>query len=138
MKFTINSKCPCGSTKKYKECCGIFHSGSNPKDALTLMKSRYSAYIAGEAKYIIKTTHKDNPDFKDNIRVWTEEIRAFGRENKFLGLKILESALGADESFVSFEVSLEQNRQNIKLLEKSKFLKVNNIWLYHSGEIEIS
>lgn len=138
MKFTINSKCPCGSGKKYKECCGIFHNGSNPRDALTLMKSRYSAYVAGESKYIIKTTHKENPDFKDDKKLWENDIKGFGRENKFLGLKILETQLGDSESFVSFEVSLEQNGQNIKLLEKSKFLKVDNIWLYHSGELEIN
>ena len=55
MKISKNSKCPCGSGKKYKECCYKYHKGANPPNALLLMKSRYSAYAAGDAKYIIKT-----------------------------------------------------------------------------------
>ncbi|MCT7612512.1 SEC-C metal-binding domain-containing protein [Aliarcobacter butzleri] len=25
MKISVNSLCPCGSLKKYKKCCKIFH-----------------------------------------------------------------------------------------------------------------
>lgn len=138
MKFKLSSKCPCGSGKKYKECCAVFHNGSNPKDALLLMKSRYSAYVAQEARYIIKTTHKENPDFKEDIQAWTAEIRAFGRESQFLGLNILEVELGEIESFVAFEVHLKQNGHDIRFFEKSRFVKENGVWLYHSGVIGVS
>ena len=47
-KFSINSPCPCGSGGKYKKCCQKYHKGALAKDALTLMKSRYSAYALNE------------------------------------------------------------------------------------------
>ncbi len=60
MKFSKNSKCPCGSGKKYKICCFRLHKGLLAKNALELMKSRFSAYAVGDANYIIKTTHKSS------------------------------------------------------------------------------
>lgn len=138
MRFSINSKCPCGSGKKYKECCQMYHKGSRPKDALLLMKSRFSAYAAGEAKYIMKTTHPQNPDFKEDKKLWEADILAFGRENEFVKLNILETTLNDEVSFVAFEAVLKQNGQIIKLIEHSRFEKVGDNWLYHSGEIVVN
>ena len=64
-----NEKCPCGSAIKYKKCCKAYHDGKIPKDALTLMKSRYSAYAAGEVKYIQKTATKQ--DGIDDIKIFS-------------------------------------------------------------------
>ncbi|MCG3708998.1 SEC-C domain-containing protein [Aliarcobacter butzleri] len=78
MKISVNSLCPCGSLKKYKKCCKIFHDNiKKPSNALELMKSRFSAYAFEQSEYIIKTTYKDNPDFSTNISVWKEEIEMF-------------------------------------------------------------
>ena len=51
-KLSVNAPCPCGSLKKYKKCCMPFHKGAKVKDALSLMKSRYSAFVAGEINYM--------------------------------------------------------------------------------------
>jgi len=58
MKISKNTKCPCGSGKKYKDCCFRWHKITNAPNALLLMKSRFTAYAVGNAEYIIKTTHQ--------------------------------------------------------------------------------
>ena len=126
MKFSVNSKCPCGSGKKYKKCCQIFHKGAKPKDALTLMKSRYSAYAVGDVNYIKKTTHENSPYFLDK----KEDIEKFCKNEEFLGLEIVEFVDGEKEAFVTFNAKLRSG----ELKEKSKFLKENGVWFYLSGE----
>ena len=133
-KLSPNAACPCGSGMKYKKCCQKFHKGAVPVNALELMKSRYAAYAAGESGYIIKTTHPENPDYTDDRKKWKESIDAFSRDNEFLSLQILEFIDGENKAFVTFEALLSSGT----LKEKSRFLKVNGIWLYHSGEIDIS
>ncbi|MEO1928617.1 MAG: SEC-C metal-binding domain-containing protein [Nautiliaceae bacterium] len=49
MKISKNSKCPCGSGKKYKECCFKWHKLGTAPNALLLMKNRFSAYAIGNA-----------------------------------------------------------------------------------------
>jgi len=97
------------------------------------MKSRYSAYSVGDAKYIIKTTHFNNSDFTTDIKEWRESIIDFCNNNEFLSLKILEVADGENEAFITFKVLFS----NSSMIEKSRFLKVDNIWLYESGSYEV-
>ncbi|MBI3873542.1 MAG: SEC-C domain-containing protein [Arcobacter sp.] len=134
MKPSPNMICPCGSKLKYKKCCQPFHNGKLPNSALLLMKSRYSAYSLGLLKYIIKTTHNENSDFSEDLEIWGNDIKEFCKNTNFLGLKILDFRDGQDMAFVTFEASLTSNNENIGFIEKSKFYKVSNIWLYHSGE----
>lgn len=137
MKFSVNDSCPCGSTKKYKKCCKTFHDKIIfPKTALELMKSRYSAYATSNAKYIIETTHKDNPDFTDNIKEWENDILIFCNNTKFIGLEILEFIDDENESFVKFKANMIQQGNDVSFVEKSRFLKVEGIWLYVDGKFE--
>lgn len=130
-KISPNSPCPCGSHTKYKKCCLIYHKGAKPKTALQLMKSRYSAYAVGDASYIVKTTHENNPDFTTDVKNWEASISQFTKATQFLGLEILEFIEGDEEAFVSFRASLSSG----EMLEKSRFLKVKSSWFYESGEI---
>lgn len=137
MKFSVNDSCPCGSTKKYKKCCKTFHDKiAFPKTALELMKSRYSAYSTSNAKYIIETTHKDNPDFTDNIKEWENDILIFCNNTKFIGLEILEFIDDENESFVKFKANIIQKENDVSFIEKSRFLKVDGKWLYVDGKFE--
>jgi len=135
LKISANSLCPCGSSQKYKKCCKIFHNGSFAKTALELMKSRYSAFVVGDSKYIIKTTHPQNIDYTDDIDTWTLSIKQFSKNTEFKGLIIHEFIEKENEAYVTFQAILEQNLQDASFLEKSKFLKIDNQWLYHSGEL---
>lgn len=130
MKITSNSKCPCGSRLKYKKCCEVYHDSVEAADALKLMVTRYSAYAAGDSSYIMRTTHQSNPDFKDDRKAWAEEIDRFCDSTEFLGLEVLDFIEGDDEAFVEFKAKLSDGI----LHEKSRFVRENGRWLYHSGE----
>lgn len=135
MKISVNSLCPCGSLKKYKKCCKIFHDNiKKPSNALELMKSRFSAYAFEQSEYIIKTTYKDNPDFSTNISVWKEEIEMFSKNKNFEKLEILNFEESEFEAFVTFKATLFQNNNDISFIEKSRFKKLGDIWLYVDGK----
>lgn len=135
MKLTVNSLCPCGSPLKYKKCCKVFHDNiKNPLNALELMKSRFSAYAFKQSNYIIKTTHKENQDYSENILEWKKEIEIFSSNTDFDKLEILEFIKGEIESFVTFRANLFQNKNDVSFIEKSRFKKEDNIWLYVDGE----
>ena len=126
--------CPCGSQMKYKLCCQKYHKGAHAKDALTLMKSRYSAYAASEANYIIKTTHPRNLEFQDDKKNWRKNIENFCQQNNFLGLEILSYESQNLYAFVTFKASLSSG----ELYEKSRFVKFGASWLYLDGEFKTS
>ena len=135
MKLTVNSLCPCGSPLKYKKCCKVFHDNiKNPLNALELMKSRFSAYAFKQSNYIIKTTHKENQDYSENILEWKKEIEIFSSNTDFDKLEILEFIEGEIESFVTFRATLFQNKNDVSFIEKSRFKKEDNIWLYVDGQ----
>ncbi len=98
------------------------------------MKSRFSAYAFKEANYIIKTTHVNNPDYTPQKDTWREDILSFSNNTNFIKLEILEFIDGELEAFVKFKASIEVKGKDETFIEKSKFLKVNNLWQYHSGE----
>ena len=121
--------CPCDSGNKYKKCCSKYHKGAFSPDALSLMRSRYSAYAVRDSSYIIKTTHPDNPDYTSNIKNWEDSILSFSKQTNFLGLEIIEFIDGEEEAFVTFNARLSSG----ELKEKSRFLKCYGHWLYVDG-----
>ncbi|MEY4504061.1 MAG: hypothetical protein RL154_354 [Pseudomonadota bacterium] len=129
MKISQNDKCPCGSGKKYKLCCEIYHKGVKAPNALLLMKSRYCAYAINKARYIIKTTHPKSPYFEQDLKVWEEELNSYCANTEFIKLEILDFTDGENEAFVTFKASFSGGVQ----IEKSRFLKENGIWFYLSG-----
>ncbi len=129
-KSSVNIPCPCGSGKKYKKCCKAYHSGAYPKNALLLMKSRYSAYALGLSRYIINTTHKDNPDYSVDTIKWINQIDTFCKETEFIKLEILDFIDGDKEAFVTFRAIFA----NGEMIEQSRFIFEDGKWLYHSGK----
>ena len=127
MKFSINNPCPCGSKIKYKKCCGIYHKGAVAKTALTLMKSRYTAFDIGKIDYIIKTS-----TFQDDF----DDLKSFSDSCEFKKLEILDFIDGNNEAFVTFEATIICNTQDNSFTEKSKFIKRNGKWYYESGYIQ--
>lgn len=120
--------------KKIQKCCKVFHDGALPKTALELMKSRYSAFFVHKADYIIATTHSQNQDFTSDIQSWKREILHFSENTQFKKLEIIDFIDGNDESYVTFEATLEQSNQDASFTEKSRFLKENGRWLYVDGK----
>jgi len=129
-KPSPNTPCPCGSGKKYKKCCQPYHRGAQPANALLLMKSRYSAYALGQSRYILATTHPENPDYTDDTAEWLAGIEAFSVQTEFIRLEILEFVDGAAEAFVTFRAHFGEG----EMVERSRFVREKGKWLYHSGE----
>lgn len=128
-------QCPCHSGKKYQECCGNYHAGALPENALALMRSRYSAYALGNAEYIIATTHPENPVFTSDQQGWKKNILEFSKNTRFEGLKVEEFIDGTEVAFVTFTAVLRQNGQDATFTEKSRFFRVGGRWLYRDGEM---
>ena len=135
-KFSVNDKCPCGSNLKYKKCCQVFHKGKIANTALELMKSRYSAYVVKDVKYIIKTTHVNNPDYTNDFLPWEKDLLDFCNASEFKNLKILEFIEEDEISYVKFYVSVIIDGNDQSFTEKSRFEKKNGVWLYHSAQFE--
>ena len=122
MKFSPNNPCPCGSAKKYKRCCQVFHKGKIAKNTLELMKSRYSAFVVGEIDYIIKTS-----TFQKDY----EDLMQFSKSCEFKKLEVLEYS----QNSVTFKANIICNGVDNSFTEKSYFIFKDNRWYYDSGEI---
>lgn len=126
--------CPCSSALPYEICCARYHAGSPAENALTLMRSRYSAYAKQLADYIIKTSHPFMCAKNKNRQKWRHELLEFSQATRFNGLKIVDFVDGESAATVTFTAYLMQGGKDVSFTEKSTFYKVNGSWLYHSGE----
>jgi len=132
----LTFQCHCGSSSKYKNCCGPFIDQQQlPETAEQLMRSRYSAFKLKRFDYLI-TTHL----FIDDMRILT--TKDFDANIDWLGLKIIstdESANVKCQSTVEFAAfyhnqTMENSNQYAQLHEKSYFEKKDNCWMYVRGE----
>jgi len=122
--------CPCCSGLDYSACCQPYLIGEKEAPtALSLMRSRYSAYAKGLVEYIVRTTHPKNPQYQIHTKKWVEEIRRFIQETQFVKLEIE----GFGDDWVAFIAFMVQNGRSVLLKEKSQFAKLDGKWLYLSG-----
>ena len=125
-------RCRCCSGKTIKRCCGPIHAGKVAPTPEALMRSRFAAYASGLAEYILDTT-APGPQAQDDRRAWLESVRTFSRNTRFIRLKVTESVEDGDEGFVTFFATLEQAGRDVSFGERSRFVRVDGRWLYHSG-----
>jgi len=94
------------------------------------MRSRYTAYFLGNAKYIIKSTHPKNIDYQGNTILWEKEILEFSQNYTFEKLSILEFVENEPTSYVTFKAQINYKGNDHSFTEKSAFEKINNVWMY--------
>lgn len=125
-KKKVPATCPCGSLLSYEDCCGRFHAGLPAPDAVSLMKSRYSAFVKMLPDYLLKTWHATTRptelDLSDPV--------------KWLGLEIKESAESGDTATVTFVARGKIEGCAFRQVEKSRFVRENGLWFYVDGEVE--
>ena len=97
------------------------------------MKSRYSAFALSNAKYIINTTHKNNPDYTNDTNKWLKDIQEFVTVCEFKKLEIIDFTSLETSAFVTFKATIFCNNEDCSFTEKGEFRKENNKWLYLSG-----
>ncbi|MDX1810719.1 MAG: YchJ family metal-binding protein, partial [Gammaproteobacteria bacterium] len=132
-----SDKCPCGSGKKYSECCQPIIEGDKlAETAEALMRSRYSAYVKNDFEHVYNSYH---PDTKQHFTL--DAIKEQADEIKWVGLSVVETEQGqADDSegYVTFSAQYQMNGQTHYLNEKSHFVKVDGRWLYVNGQTKFT
>jgi SEC-C motif domain protein len=124
-----SAACPCGTGKRYGECCAPYHGGEPAPTAEALMRSRYSAYVVRLGEYLLSTWHpKTRPQTMNFDRADT---------TRWLGLEIKHHVVtGPNSATVEFvAVWREGGHRAHRLHEVSQFVRVKDHWLYVNGEI---
>ncbi|TWV58721.1 hypothetical protein FRZ03_00075 [Streptomyces misionensis] len=116
--------CPCGLPQSYDACCGRFHSGAaSAPTAELLMRSRYCAFVKGDAGYLLRTWHPrtrpERLDLDPRMR-WT-------------GLEILD-ADGGSAFHTTGTVTFRASYRGGRLHERSRFERVAGAWVYVDGD----
>lgn len=123
----MTGRCPCGTGLTYPECCGRRHDGSAPAGtAEQLMRSRYSAFVVGDAGYLLATWHPDTRPPSLELDDGT----------RWLGLDVLATEGGgllAAEGTVEFRASYRAAGRRGAQHERSRFTKVGGRWHYLDG-----
>ncbi|PAZ12850.1 hypothetical protein CLM62_28255 [Streptomyces sp. SA15] len=128
--------CPCGLPQAYDRCCGRYlpqsrtgSTGGTPIGAAAaptaeaLMRSRYSAFVKGDAPYLLRTWHpRTRParlDLDPGVR-WT-------------GLEILGTRDGS-AFHTTGTVEFRASYRGGALRERSRFERVDGAWTYVDGD----
>jgi len=126
----MRNQCPCGSKKRYKNCCQLVHNDhTQAKTPEQLMRARYSAYSLGLTDFIINTY---TPDVATNIH--RSEIEQ-GTELHWIKLSLKSSGITSpNDGFVHFKALYKEDGDTFFLEEVSYFKKHNDKWFYVNGE----
>ena len=121
------SPCPCGRGQDYAHCCGTLHHGALPADAESLMRSRYCAYVLGNADYLLASWHP-------STRPEALDLDEPGL--KWLGLDVKRCWNDAtDRAGVEFVARYRVGGGKAgRLHERSRFLREEGRWYYFDGE----
>lgn len=125
--------CPCQSGLSFEDCCGPILAGRPAPTALTLMRSRYTAYTRGDVAYLARTLapeHRAGFDMAD--------VSAGMRETQWLGLEILDTVDGGatdSNGIVEFAARFRAQGRLQMLQERSRFRReADQNWVYVDGE----
>lgn len=120
--------CPCGSALEYAVCCGVYHTGrASAPTAVALMRSRYSAYVLGDADYLQATWHA-------STRQADLDLQDAGA-TRWLGLEVRRHAsTGSDSALVEFVARYKIGGRAHRLHEISRFVRTDGRWYYVDGE----
>ncbi|MBQ2315416.1 MAG: YchJ family protein [Treponema sp.] len=126
--------CPCGSGKKYADCCEAIIKGTiKAPTAEALMRARYTAYVKHEIDFIINSCEKGEK-IAEIDRKATED---WSKNSTWHGLKILRTEPGKepDTEIVEFEATYTQKGIRDVHHEIGGFKKINGEWFYSEGLI---
>ena len=91
------------------------------------MRSRYSAYALGLKDYLLVTWHAETRPASLMVG------RGAGR--KWLGLEVIRhEVVGSDRAVVEFVARYKSFGFTRRLHETSRFLRVDNRWMYVDGD----
>lgn len=118
--------CPCGNAHGYDDCCGRYHAGEPAPDAEALMRSRYTAFVRGNASYLRATwdpaTCPADPGVDAAVRWLGLEVKTHVRTSE-------------DTAEVEFVARYRVGGGSaVRLHERSRFVRREGRWLYVEGD----
>jgi len=125
----MENKCFCDTGLLFKDCCGLYlKDNQKAPTALSLMRSRYSAYATHNADYLFETTYISERKYYSKA-----EILKWATSNKWQKLEILSFT----ENTIEFKAYfLDSNAKPQVHYEFSTFKLANNEWFYFDGKFE--
>lgn len=128
--------CPCGAAATYEDCCGRFHRGeAEAPTPEALMRSRFSAFVRGEVRYLYRTLHADHDERRLPEAAVIEHLRQGLSRLKYRELHILDTrdADGEGVAQVLFHVVVYEKGKNRSFVELSSFAHDGEGWRYLFG-----
>ncbi|HEY1192646.1 YchJ family protein [Flavobacterium sp.] len=124
-----SKKCFCDTGLLFENCCELYlNDNQKAPSALTLMRSRYSAYATHNADYLMETTYISERKYYSKT-----EILRWAVSNKWQKLEILSST----ENTVEFKAYfLDSDNKSQVHYEFSTFKFENGAWYYLDGKFE--
>ncbi|MDX1573288.1 MAG: YchJ family protein [Methylophaga sp.] len=123
------SNCPCGQPEAYENCCQPLHLGKQiAADALTLMRSRYCAFVQQDINYLINTLQPDKRCIDDY-----QTLQQTCQTTRWLGLKIINAEHRGQQAEVEF-VAFYEDQPVGQLHERSWFICQDDQWFYVDGQ----
>lgn len=141
MELKDKQPCPCGRAasagrpckppvaRVYGDCCGRYveHWDTTPApDAESLMRSRYTAFVAERADYLQATWHATT----------RPAALEFDAGTKWLGLEVrAHRTTGDDRAEVEFVARYRMGGRAVRLHETSRFVHEGGRWFYVDGDM---
>ncbi|AXJ09168.1 YchJ family protein [Arthrobacter sp. PM3] len=126
---SYEGNCPCLSGEQYADCCGRFHRGdADAPTAEQLMRSRYSAFVVGDAGYLLRTWHPDTRPADLELDPGMQWRR----------LDILSTSRGGpldNEGVVEFAAHYRHDGGRGLQREASRFVREGRRWYYVDGVV---
>ena len=119
-----SARCPCLSGAAYGACCAPLHRGEAlPPSAERLMRSRYSAYVTGNARYLLATWHPTTKPRELDL----------DPEQKWYLLDIVRTSRGGmldAQGTVEFRAKYRYAGRSGEQHENSRFVRERRRWYY--------
>jgi SEC-C motif-containing protein len=129
--------CPCGSSKAgqeqtdkktYAECCGPLleeasHCGGC-RTPLQVLQSRYTAFCFRNIGHVIRTTHKECRDYRDDKVAWAKDM---DKEGMFDSFEFVELEIVDDDETVEATENNKNKSENEAFLEFRVRLKGRSV-----------
>ena len=119
--------CPCGRGSTLADCCGRYQGTGVPApDAESLMRSRYTAFVRGDAAHLLATWHAST----------RPASLALEPGVKWLGLEVRRHiAVDVDHAEVEFVARSRIQGRGQRLHERSRFVREGGGWFYVDGDL---
>ena len=122
----MTGACPCGRAAAFQACCGRYlGTGVPAPDAESLMRSRYTAFVRGDAAHLLATWHVSQ---RPASLVLDAGV-------KWLGLEVRRHIpVDATHAEVEFVARSRLQGRGQRLHERSRFVREDGHWFYVDGD----